>query len=211
MTDPPRGPAGPVPAASATGEAQRRGVRPPGRRFHGLLVALTLALLWSVSVPGASWFVLFGAVAGLLVCAAVWLTWLITYAGRRPRWSWSVAVAPVGALLVYALVVTSAPLHARWLFSRGAFDDQAARVRTATPAGMRRLVPVPARLGLYRVTEAQLVPGGVLFYEATGNLVGDAGFAHLPDGPARTLEFGPLYAPTFEHLGGPWYAWREDN
>src|SRR5919108_100061 len=38
-------------------------------------------------------------------------------------------------------------------------------------------------------------------------VIDDAGFAYLPDGPDPALEAGWFESPDFHHLGGPWYAW----
>ncbi|MBM7785503.1 hypothetical protein [Tenggerimyces flavus] len=61
-------------------------------------------------------------------------------------------------------------------------------------------------MGSYEVIRVETVPGGVLFYEANGNLFDDAGFAYLPGGPTPELENGGFESPNYRHLGGPWYA-----
>lgn len=89
------------------------------------------------------------AVLGVL--AVCWLVWLVTYGVRHRRVARSFAVAPLGGLLVYGLVVASAPLHARWALSESAFDDQVARLTTPRGGTIPRVSSVPDRLGLYGV------------------------------------------------------------
>jgi hypothetical protein len=174
---------------------------------HLLLVLPALLLLWAESTPGVMFFAWVGAIGALLVPSVVWFVWLVRRVRRR-RWSWWLPVAPAGGCLVLALVLAGAPLDARWAVSRGAF---AAQVKSfpAAPVGAQDWVPmdVPGRLGLYHVTAAYRVPGGVVFYESNGALFDDAGFAYLPGGPSETLADGSFESPQFRHLDGPWYAW----
>ncbi|MGI8686105.1 MAG: hypothetical protein ACR2MO_13635 [Acidimicrobiales bacterium] len=63
------------------------------------------------------------------------------------------------------------------------------------------------RLGSFEITHIDKVDNGLLFYEQTGNLFDDAGFAYLPAGPTPDLESGGFESPQFRSLGGGWYAW----
>lgn len=67
---------------------------------------------------------------------------------------------------------------------------------------------VPSRLGMYSITAAYRVRGGVIFHEETGNLFDDAGFAYLPDGLTADLESGSFESSQFHNLGGPWFSWN---
>lgn len=69
------------------------------------------------------------------------------------------------------------------------------------------VAPPDRRLGLYQVTSVWRVEAGVLFYEKTGALSDDAGFAYLPDGPSPDVENGLFESPRFRRLGEGWYAW----
>jgi hypothetical protein len=175
--------------------------------LHGVLAGGALALLVAVSAPGVVVGALVVAVAVLVPGVVVWCVRVVRAARRRERVRWAL-VAPAGALLVAALVATDAPLAARWDLSRGSFEAHL-RDLPAEPAPDADWVDleVPSRLGLYRVTGAERVPGGVVFHEADGAGFDSAGFAYLPAGPTPALDTGWFENPQFRPLGGPWYAW----
>lgn len=101
-------------------------------------------------------------------------------------------MAPVCALILIALVWTDAPLRVRWAASRPAFE----KVAKASENGRLPTDRVfHSRIGLYRVTQIRPVPNGLIFYEQTGNLFDDAGFAYLPDGPSPSLSSGSFENP----------------
>lgn len=193
---------------SGSGPAGRFAPRAPWRAFHLAVVAGAALLLWAYSYPGVSFLSLVVAVGVLGLAVLAWLVWVAMFGIRRRRWSWWFVPAPLIGVLVVALVVTDVPLRSRWAMSRGAFE---AIVATMPPAGMVEQdwarVPVPTRIGAYHITAAVMVPEGVLFWEATGSALDDAGFAYLPDGPKPTLRSGSFEAPSFTHLGGAWYSW----
>ncbi|MET8832977.1 hypothetical protein ABZV78_03545 [Micromonospora sp. NPDC004540] len=111
-------------------------------------------------------------------------------------------------VFVLALLVAGAPLQARWAMSRGAFEQVVATLPTTSPvSGEWSSVPVPSRIGAYRITAAYPVPGGVVFHDANGYLIDDAGFAYLPQGPTPDLKTPDFESPVFKHLGGAWYSW----
>lgn len=175
--------------------------RPPGRVFHAVLVLLGLVLLWAWSFPGFH-FVLIVLFWPTLLAAAVWVIRGLTYlraiergtGAGTSRWF---AVAPVGALLLLAIVVADLPLRARWATSRSAFDRA---VDDTLPVGSER------RIGSFTITTIRRVEGGVLFYEKAGSFMDDAGFAYLPGGPTPDLASGSLENPRWNDLGGGWYA-----
>lgn len=186
---------------------RRLPARPPRWLFHLVLVTLTVVLLSAFSVPGFGLPAFVISIELLVVAAVVWLVRLVAFVRIQRTWSWWFALAPVGGLLVLALVMTDAPFNARWAVSRGAFQATVADLPQAAAVTEWERVDVPARLGAYRIDRAYRVPGGILFYEATGSGSADAGFAYLPAGPAPSLESGAFERPRFEHLGGAWYAW----
>lgn len=163
--------------------------------FHLAVTALAGWLLWSASFPGSDFFSATAAGFGLCLAAVVWLVKLVLSVRRRSL-SWWFAVAPIGALAVVALLAVDAPLQARWELSRPAFE---AAVQDPAP-------DVGSRIGLYEIISVEPIPGGVLFYEAHGAFLDDAGFAYLPGGPTPELENGGFESPRYHHLGGPWYA-----
>ncbi len=184
--------------------------RPPGRAFHLLLVAATLAILYSWSVPGFHLLVALFAGYALFGAVIVWVLRLVGFvvARRRQRTTgkgkWF-ALAPLGAAAVSALLWVDAPLRLRWTLSRDAFERVVYQVQRGDGAAERQ-VPF-GRLGLYEVLSVMKVETGVLFYEKTGNFLDDAGFAYLPSGPSADLENGSFENPQFRSLGGGWYAW----
>lgn len=59
--------------------------RPPRWVFHVSLVPPTLALLWSVSVPGVAFLAWLGSLYILVVASVIWAARLITYVAARRR------------------------------------------------------------------------------------------------------------------------------
>jgi hypothetical protein len=121
---------------------------------------------------------------------------------------WLALVGPLLGVVIAAAYLGRVPLDARWAVARPAFD---AAVRTV-PAyngvdGQQQSADVPREIGGYRIVYATVVPAGVIFYEETGALFDDAGFAYLPDGPSDSLANTTFEAPRFHSLGGPWYSW----
>jgi hypothetical protein len=121
-------------------------------------------------------------------------------AAGRARW---LLLAPAAGVLALALITADVRLQVRWNVSRSAFEDVVDEaMRDEDYASLQH-----GRLGLYRVGEVYRQGEAVIFYERTGALGDDAGFAYLPDGPFPELENGGFERPRFRHLGGPWYAW----
>jgi hypothetical protein len=188
---------------------------PPGRVFHAVLAVSVLGCLWSRSVPGSALLEGLASAAALGLVALVWVGrgvgYLVARRRRRARRGapWFL-VAPVVGALTLALVGIDAPLHARWALSRGAFEQV---VETGTPSSPHvtgdgwQGVEAPDRIGLYRIPSVSRRGEAVIFWEAHGAFIDDAGFAYLPDGPDPALEAGWFESPEFRHLGGPWYAW----
>lgn len=185
--------------------------RPPGWRFHLLLVLPALAVLYAFSFPGIHVVMAVFATYALAAAVVVWLLRLVGYLVLRSRGGaigkgrWF-TIAPLGGAVVGVLLWAGAPLRGRWLASRGAFEKLAAQVvQDKTPTDVPDAVD--RRVGLYRVTSAWRVKEGVIFYDSVGSLIDDAGFAYLPDGPSADLESGSFENPQFRSLGRGWYAW----
>lgn len=181
--------------------------RPPRWLFHAVLSAAAIGLLLAFSVPGFGLPIFVVSSELLGVAAVVWLVRLVVFSRSQRTWSWWFAVAPAGGLLAFTLILANVPFNARWALSRDALQAVVTELPPGPTGADSLLVDVPSRLGAYRIRSASQVPGGVLFYEATGNGSDDAGFAYLPDGPTPALENGSFERPVFEHLGGGWYAW----
>jgi hypothetical protein len=185
---------------------------PPGLAFHLVVLGATLTLLYAASLPGTAFLLEAGASLLLLIAAAVWCVRAAGYlvmvrrgrAGGRAAWF---AVAPLGGLIVLALLVGSVPLRARWAASEGAFESWVDRAPQVGASDELVYFDVPDRIGLFRIRDAYRQGDAVIFYEATGSVLDDAGFAYLPSGPFPELESGSFEAPHFRHLGGDWYSW----
>lgn len=196
----------------ATGRGGVPPVKPSNPRVPWLVLNVVASiaaacLLWAFSVPGFVFLLVLGLVHVLGLAAVAWIV-LVVMGIRRRRWSWWFLPAPVVVVLALALVVEGVPLQARWAMSRSAFERVVATLPTTSPVDAEwSRVPVPSRIGAYRIEAAYPVPGGVVFYEANGYMIDDAGFAYLPDGPTPDLETADFESPAFKHLGGPWYSW----
>lgn len=169
--------------------------RPPTLLFHGLLVAPTAVWLWSWSSPGFDFPAWVAGTFGLLAGGAVWaVRLLLWFLGPRPRpgGRWFL-VAPAAGVVALGLVLADVPLRLRWAASRAAFDAAVAD-------------PGPGRLGWYDVRNVVRDGDAVLFFDATGALSNDAGFAYLPSGPFPELATGVFERPRFRPLGDGWYT-----
>lgn len=191
---------------------KRRARRPPGAKFHLVVGLAGLLLLISVSVPGVAFFSGLAAAYVLGIGAVVWVVrGLLFVLARRDGRAHGAArwflVAPLGGLLVVALVLADVPLRARFSLSEAAFDRALELAPAETSLDEQEHFEVPDRIGSYRITDAYRQGDAVIFYERTGSLVDDAGFAYLPSGSFPELENGGFERPSFRHLQGDWYAW----
>ncbi len=178
----------------------------------GGAVVGAVAGMWAASLPGGSLLLIVGA---FWLWVAAGLGWLVLVGfhvlGRsptrvRPR-LWGVVIAPVLVLATIGLVVTDAPLRARWAASDQAFARVVDDARRDAPEGPRVQLPVPGRLGLYRVSEAYQLGDGIFFVVlGGGGLMSAEGFAHLPTGPSPMLA-AQHEGVTFRSIGNDWYAW----
>ena len=180
----------------------------PGLVFHGLCAFVTVMLLIAASLPGYDFFLAAFACAFLLLFALVWvvrgLVYLVAVRRGHPVGSpWGFAVAPVAGVLVLVLLIAAVPLRIRFAMSRGDFDRAVATIDTAEEPDSSNT----RQIGSYEISNVvSLEGGGILFYEAHGNFLDDAGFAYLPDGPASAPGNGSFENPQFTHLTGPWYT-----
>lgn len=205
---------------------------PPGMWVHLAFVPVALCVLYAVSSPGWSFLAAMVGFGGVVLWSLAWLALALAHGanrfrnrgrGRDPRRG-SVAwllVGPVLVVILAALVVTGAPLRARFALARDDFDqarDRVAALSTGPMEGTQRTtVSGPRRIGSYRVHEVSRVPAGVFFHLRNGGIgFHDDGLAHLPDGPpAGTGPFTPsnelggawFETMTFRSLGGGWYVW----
>lgn len=176
--------------------------------FHGVVVLAAAGFLYSLSFPGIAYFLAAATSVALLGLAIAWLVQLVMFCAARRRGQGAgrglrFVIAPVVGALVVVSAWTGAPLYLRWAASRSSFDHAVkASQNGGTPD--RGLF---GRIGLYRISRIKAVPNGLLFYEATGDLFDDAGFAYLPAGPSPALANGSFENPQWRALGNDWYAW----
>ena len=186
--------------------------QPPRLVFHGVIAASAVGVLYAFSVPGISFFLELLAGWTLILASVVWLLRAVFFwlARRRHRAVGSLKwllIAPVGGLLVVALLWWEVPLRLRWALSQASFEKVVAEAPSGGSRGDWRPIEADGRIGLYRVVSTHRVGEAIIFYEASGAFTDDAGFAYLPQGPFPELNTGWFESPNFRHLSGPWYAW----
>jgi hypothetical protein len=172
---------------------------PPSATFHLTLIAPAVVLLIAVSVPTGIFLPLIAARLALLIAAVLWAGRVVLYvlacvrrvAHGTPVW---LVAAPLAGAVVVALVVADAPLRARWILSRTAFE-----------AAVESGEPQAGQLGLFEIRSVSRQDEAVWFTETHTGLFTSGGFAYLPDGPSQSAGMGEW--SEYRHLGGPWYAW----
>jgi hypothetical protein len=174
--------------------------RPSRLLALGPPVLAALASVYTTSVPGwyFGWLGLLGP--AWFVIGLIWLGTLVRMLAKtgrlaRLRRHWPVwAVPPVIVLLVAGLVYAGAPIEIRFALSRLALDDF---TRTVSQGG-----PLPGDdewIGLYPVSSAELIPGGVRFAIDDAGFIGAEGLAWRPGGepPEDSVR-----------LHDSWYVWH---
>ena len=197
---------------AAWGDATRRrqtARQPPRWWFHVAAALPSIVLLWSASLPGTAFVPVLWAVGTLLLLGVVWAVRVVLVlrdSDRRPRAVAWLAVAPLGGLLVGALLVTEAPLTVRWAHSRAAFEEAVVAADDPRPdRGGSQLSGFPRRLGTYDILWATADGDATAFFEDHGGgILTSAGFVHLPE-PARRDEVLSGISH-LEPLGDDWYT-----
>ena len=170
-------------------------------------------------VGGAGWvlYVLaWGSDAGLTVPVLLVLTWggvallglwslrftvyiVATKGAPEPRRLRRLVVGPALVLLCFGLVWSGLAFQVRFLVSRPALDRVAREARPMVPRG--ELTP-GARVGLFWVKEAEVLPSGIVRIITTPCMFDDCGLVYSPGGePPRIGE------DTYRRLGGAWWHW----
>lgn len=201
---------------NSTSRARVLGVLLPACGFAALMILLVLAFAWTLSKPGTGFFGSYLVLGSVLLVPALLIA-VVVFGLALPRGHRLLGVAPIvvaiGATALWAVTwVTQWPLDVRFAASESDFQ---AVVEQIDPAAAQHVVAdgwgdpvaVPKRIGTYEISNASVVHGGVIFYEAHGNFFDDAGFAYLPQGPTDDLANGGFESPQWQHLRGPWYSW----
>lgn len=164
-------------------------------------------LCWKASTPVPAWFAGMGTAALLVLAAVVWLARLGNAVLNRATFDRWWLVAPIGGVLTLALLMTDAPLHARFSLADGELGQIARQVAAAPdPTAAAKELGDLGRVGTYRVSRVQAREGVVYFTLRTGDdfLQSAGGVAYFVSSAARPEQTGE---EGFEHLRGPWYIW----
>lgn len=182
---------------------------PPRTAFHLVLGLLGVGLVWVGSLPGVPLVPLMGLGWLVALGALIWAIKLAVYRRQRrqgavpPAGRWFL-LAPVGGLLVAAVLVSGLAFDARWAASQASFNE--AVVAAVDPG--RASATTPGRVGLYRILGEPLVIDEAVFFHHPlgGGVFDDAGFAYLPASPTPHVEasFESLHT---QQIDGPWYRW----
>jgi hypothetical protein len=170
-------------------------------------IGVVLTTLWCLGV------VVFGSDAGLHVYVVLGSTWgalpvLVIWACRSAwqaylerawlrRWR-RVVAEPAAMALCFTVVWTGLAFHGRFLLSLPALDSFVRNHRPVLIQGE----PAGQWVGLFRVTEAEVLPGGVVRLVTTRCMFDHCGVVYSPAGePPRVGEdyYSPLY--------GGWWQW----
>jgi hypothetical protein len=184
----------------------RRAGDPPRRLFLGCLGVTIAVTLYQAIQPNGDFDRGLALAAGWLGLAVVWLCMLASALVRpaararlRRRYrQW--LVVPLVVVAVAVALYAELPLRVGLAASEDALRDTAIAVSEGRE-------PDLGRHGIYQVTRAERIPGGVLLSVAGGDgwFHIDGGLAYLPDGNpgagGRTVYF--------DHIDGPWYRWYE--
>ncbi|MGN6692951.1 MAG: hypothetical protein ACTHN0_02145 [Aquihabitans sp.] len=185
--------------------------RAPGWIFHVTCAVGGFLLLWSASYPLGGFLPFLASFWLLAGCVVAWLVRLVSYLaarttpGPRPRF-WPFLIAPVGAVVVIAIALTSAPFDLRWGLSEGAFDhraDQMAARAQVVGGGRSRPLVRNDRVGLYQVRDGWVDRSGNVYFTIEGSgFIDTVGLVRIegevpPPGYERD-EFSPI--------GGGWYT-----
>ncbi len=192
----------------------------PSKTFLVVLGLAGIIWLWSETVPGEplAWYLL--SMVALPVTGVFWLVLLVrSLISRKVQLAVVVALAVV--LVLGSLSLTHSPSKARFALSSGGFDDLVDRagepatfvekppITDAELATMWSAFPTncPANIGTFSIRRCTVFPAGYLFFETSGAMFTDAGFAYLPNGvPDRDIGDASFAAPNFVHLQGAWYS-----
>ena len=176
------------------------------RIWTGVVIAVALVTLYSVSVPG-TYFLLFMFLQ--LVWLAVGVVWLILVGlsirtvGFRGtvRPGYLVAMAVV-VTLTAAAVVNDVPLRLRFEASRPALDELVAQVG---PGATEALTGIDRQVGWFDAERIEPFAGGFRFLVADTGFLDPVGFAYSPDGEPPNIGGEDWYEP----YHGPWWIWVE--
>ncbi|GAA4213718.1 hypothetical protein [Microbispora amethystogenes] len=163
---------------------------------------LSMVTMTAAATPGVRWMLREPIALGWLLLFCTWLTAVVVTKRHRPVFT--VALAPVIALVTLVAAVSGACTWVGFTLSEAALNDYAHAVVAGTAGEGQK------RVGLFTVTSPQRLKGdGVSFAIAgSGSLLSleRYGMAYLPKGADDGGELDELD----RHLGGDWYLWMTD-
>lgn len=188
--------------------------RAPGFVFNGIVIALCFVMLVAASRPG--WTKPWGFVAGLVVIgmAVVWIVRAGLFVWTERRWSGWLAITPVIAIVVFALLTTDTTLQARWDLAQSRFDD--ARADLPTTLRDDPIVYEPAyRVGSYLVSGISQ-DARMIRFDLGGRCGGFGpcadGFVYVASPALDRDELQRAYGwTTLIELGDGWFAYADER
>jgi hypothetical protein len=152
-----------------------------------------------LTVPGM--FVLLGG--GMVALAASALSvagrWVRSRKVAAAAVAWRAFVFPAALAVLAASTWFGATFWMRFLLSRPALDRFVRNGAPAVAAG--RFVP-GEHIGLFRLQEAEVLPGGIVRLITTDCMFDHCGVVYSPQGPPPRVG-----EDTYSPLGGGWWHW----
>jgi hypothetical protein len=161
-----------------------------GISFPAEMIAFFGGLLWS-----AVWFIRFiywrAGIRSGSECVMPF---------RRASFYWG--IEPATLVLAVFLVGSGLLSSVRFRLSESAFQTYIEDVRAGRVAASGRLSP-SHRIGLYTITETELLPNGIVRFITSLDGIDDAGFAY-----SSTSEPLRIGEDSYKHITGPWWHWH---
>ena len=174
-----------------------------------VLGAWALAVLWLGSDAGYSITAFLVSEVGGLLLLGWWLTRLVLWVAKRRkhpghaprmtgrpvlRWAWE----PMTVVTCAAIALTGIGFPARFALSRSALDRYAQQVRERGDS----MPPAGQVVGLFKLREVELLPGGVVRLITTSCMMDDCGLVHSPIGRPPVVG-----EDAYTRLSGDWWHW----
>ena len=176
-----------------------------------LLGAWVVFVLACFSDAGAHVFSSVALIYGSLLWLLIWLVRLVVSAIRKQRGATSYEgrnrggrywiVEPAALVLCGVLAFSNVLYPIRFRLCRASLDAYVEDV-VAGRAQPHADDSAPHWVGLFRVTETELLPNGVVRIITTEDFLDHAGFAYSPSTPPPVIG-----EDSYRHITGHWYHW----
>ena len=194
-------------------------MKSPGESWRLVPIPIVvLASLWLLFVvvffsdAGSDFLPILVLFYGSLLWGGIWLIRLIVWLVRQRNVSFSRqtrerafaywGIEPATLLLCGVLAVTGVLYHVRFRLCRSSLDVYAAEVVAGRILSQDRNAP-KRWVGLFRVSETELLPGETVRVITASDFMDDAGFVSSPGSPPPRVG-----EDTYRHITGPWYHWH---